>query len=153
MVKLNAPLDIYLLEEISPFNKPASKFKRLFNLVVDYCFVFVLLIVVFFVLILAGAEEWVPTREHSEELTRQVISVGALFIYYVITEYFWSGKSLGKFITRTKVIMQNGDSPNLKAVLYRAFTRFIPFEFLSLLVDNQTWHDRLSGTIVIEETN
>ena len=68
MVKLNAPLDTYLLEEIRPLNKPASKFKRLFNLVLDFCSVFLLLIVIFFILILVGAEEWVPTRESSDEL-------------------------------------------------------------------------------------
>lgn len=72
-------------------------------------------------------------------------------IYYTLFESI-SGKSLGKYITRTKVINLNGEKTVWTIILLRSVCRLIPFDQLSFLVSNEKgWHDKLSKTIVIEE--
>jgi len=69
--------------------------------------------------------------------------------YYSILEGT-TGRSLAKFITRTRVVDENGGKASFGRILLRSVTRFIPFEpfsFLGNLPDG--WHDRLSGTMVI----
>ncbi len=72
-----------------------------------------------------------------------------LAIYYIAFETLF-GKSPAKFITRTRVVMTNGRSPSLRAVLLRTGCRFIPFEAFSFLrVTPVGWHDQFSSTRVV----
>lgn len=68
--------------------------------------------------------------------------------YYVIMEHTF-GKTVGKFITRTKVVKEDGSSPNVVNLIGRNFARYIPFNGLSFLFADKGWHDSLSKTYVI----
>ena len=73
-------------------------------------------------------------------------------IYYVTFETL-TGRTLGKFITGTKVVDKNGEKPKFLTILIRTLCRFIPFEAFSFLGAGATgWHDQLSKTEVIENT-
>jgi len=76
-------------------------------------------------------------------------SYAALIIYYGLIESV-SGRSLGKFVTGTKVIMRDGSTPEAGAVFLRTICRLIPFEIISFLISPIGWHDSLSKTLVVD---
>jgi ABC-2 type transport system permease protein len=77
--------------------------------------------------------------------------IAIILVYYVIMESL-SGRTIGKFITRTVAVTEGGYAPSFGAVCLRTLCRFIPLEPLSIFFgkENLMWHDKLSGTEVIE---
>jgi len=73
-------------------------------------------------------------------------------IYYSLCEKYFNGYTLGKLITRTRAIRQDGDELTWKNAIHRSFSRFLPFEFLSGF-SNKPWHDSWTGTTVIKAGN
>jgi uncharacterized RDD family membrane protein YckC len=75
-----------------------------------------------------------------------------IVLYYFIFEYLYKGRTIGKIVTKTKVIDKEGNSPTSKQVLIRIFARFMPFEYFTILTreDNTALHDGASGTRVIK---
>ena len=71
------------------------------------------------------------------------------FVYYAGFEYQFS-KTPGKFITRTIVVKDDGQKPDLKTIIIRTFCRLIPFDQFSFLIGFEGWHDRFSETIVVK---
>ncbi|MBC8084009.1 MAG: RDD family protein [Hymenobacter sp.] len=113
--------------------------RRVCNWLIDSIGVLMLLAVL--VRLVSGPE--------ASRLQLRLSSMALLFVYYVVTEYFFQ-RSLGKFITRTAVVDEDDEKPDLGAVLLRTVCRFIPLEPLSLLFHGRlAWHDRLSGTKVV----
>ena len=82
--------------------------------------------------------------------------IGYLFLlssyigYYSIMEIKYQ-KTVGKFITKTKVVKINGDKPENRDILIRTFCRLIPFDRLSFIFSKKGFHDSLSDTIVIND--
>ena len=70
------------------------------------------------------------------------------FGYHFLFEYF-CGRSIGKFITKTKVVDINGDKPSTKALFIRNISRLIPLDNFSFLFGEDGWHDSISETQVI----
>jgi uncharacterized RDD family membrane protein YckC len=122
----------------------ASKGQRLLNLVIDYLAQRALALAVGWALALAG----VPLHLHV--LTFTISSVFAVWIgYYVACELLF-GCTLGKFVTRTRVVDESGNRPSFLQIVGRTFARLVPFEPFSCF-DNPPigWHDRWSGTRVV----
>lgn len=73
-------------------------------------------------------------------------------VLYAFCEYKWQ-KTPGKFLTKTLVIDEYGNKPNLRTIVLRSFIRFVPFEPFSCLSDSYSrgWHDRWSNTWVVDE--
>lgn len=72
-------------------------------------------------------------------------------IYFVTFEVL-TQKSLGKLITKTKVVLEDGSKPAAKDIFLRSLCRFIPFEAFSFLGDKgRGWHDSISDTYVVDE--
>lgn len=134
----------------------ASLLKRFLNLVIDYMailhfsiFVGVLLGAVF---VLIGKSEWATVFKNG--YVNLAISWGVIFFYYFIAECFLKGRTLGKFATRTRVRKISGGKPSMKNILIRSLIRLIPFEFITIFFEikkKESWHDRLSNTIVMED--
>ena len=79
-----------------------------------------------------------------------MITYGLMVLYYFIFEIL-SQKTLGKYVTNTKVVMYNGDVPTPKVVLIRTLCRLIPFDAFSFLgTKGKGWHDSISKTYVID---
>ncbi|MBO3099248.1 RDD family protein [Gelidibacter pelagius] len=76
-------------------------------------------------------------------------SIIIVFYYFIFESLTF--RSLGKYVTNTKVIMKNGDAPTPKDVLIRGLCRIIPFDGLSFLGTNgKGWHDAISKTYVVD---
>ena len=71
-------------------------------------------------------------------------------LYFLFFEVIWQ-RTLGKWITKTKVVRYDGTKPHFLQILGRSFARWIPFEPFSFLFSNNPvgWHDRLSKTLVV----
>ena len=79
------------------------------------------------------------------------VSLGALLVYYTIFEAATKGKTVGKMLTGTIAITQDGTPFTFKHALLRTLCRFIPFEVLSAL-GYMPWHDSITKTVVVRKT-
>jgi len=64
-------------------------------------------------------------------------------------EYFTKGRSIGKYITKTKVVSVDGTAPTQKDFFIRNISRLVPFDGLSFLKQDGGWHDLWSDTRVV----
>jgi uncharacterized RDD family membrane protein YckC len=71
-------------------------------------------------------------------------------LYYFFMELLFQ-RTLGKLVTGTMVISNDGGRPSMGQILGRSFARFIPFEWFSFFGGDppRGWHDSLSGTRVV----
>lgn len=72
------------------------------------------------------------------------------FTYYTFMESKYQ-KTMGKFITKTKVLNLNGSRPTSADIARRTLCRLIPFDRLSFLFTPNGLHDKLSDTRVIRD--
>ncbi|MFD1603709.1 RDD family protein [Flavobacterium artemisiae] len=79
-----------------------------------------------------------------------LIGIFLTIIYYFAMEAL-SGRSLGKFVTGTIVVDENGLKPTPKKILIRTLCRFIPFEAFTFLNSARGWHDSISDTYVVNK--
>ncbi|MDR5591011.1 RDD family protein [Christiangramia sp. SM2212] len=84
------------------------------------------------------------------EIAGLILIIASFFTYYILMEVLFQ-KTLGKFITRTKVVTTNGNKPSELDIVTRTFCRLIPFDRISYLFTRNGFHDRLSNTKVIKD--
>lgn len=70
-------------------------------------------------------------------------------IYYTLSEKLFKGYTLGKLVTGTRAIRQDGKELTFKDALLRSLSRCVPFEILSGF-STLTWHDSWTDTMVIK---
>lgn len=88
--------------------------------------------------------------EEDNKLIDYALGFIAGMLYFTCFEYY-SGRTIAKYITKTKVVTENGEKPKLKTVLIRSACRFIPFEQLSFFSSTKSGlHDVLSKTMVVD---
>lgn len=123
----------------------ASQGQRFGNLMLDYFFLFIFSIFFGTALALAGLGEMLQNT--NEYLLWVVISC----LYYIPQEAI-SGRTLGKLITGTKAVSEDGSELSLGQVAGRTLCRFIPFEAFSFFGGNgrpRGWHDTIPKTKVV----
>lgn len=74
------------------------------------------------------------------------------FLYYIYLEYNYQ-TTLGKHLTKTKVVMADGQKPELNDIIIRTLCRLIPFDRFSFIFTSNGFHDYLSKTTVIKNKN
>lgn len=132
----------------------ASKGTRFANFIIDYIAIIILSFVVG--VIIGIISELVGSYALLDLLDSNIIleyAFGLLLwlMYYIPFEVFTKGRTIGKFITKTKVVTPQGLEPNFESVLVRTLCRFIPFEQFSFLgEDGKGWHDSISKTYVVD---
>ena len=70
-------------------------------------------------------------------------------VYYTICEKLFKGYTLGKIITGTRAIRQDGGELTFRNALLRSLSRCVPFEIFSGF-STLTWHDSWTDTMVIK---
>ena len=83
-------------------------------------------------------------------LTAYLIAIVNHLFYYTICEKAFRGYTLGKLLTRTRVIREDGGELTLTDALLRSLCRLVPFEALSIWFGNGPWHDTWTKTKVIQ---
>lgn len=134
--------------------KTISQGPRIGHFTID----FVLLQLIFYSTNLLLAAFYYPDEDHVIIQSFSLILVGNMLnliiypLYYIFFEYYWQ-KTPGKFITKTTIIDEYGNKPDLKAIILRTFIRLVPFEPFSCFDDKHSygWHDKWSKTWVVNE--
>ncbi|TMI96647.1 MAG: RDD family protein [Bacteroidetes bacterium] len=78
-----------------------------------------------------------------------IIALINYLVYYTICERAFKGYTLGKLITGTRVIRDDGGELTLKDALLRTLSRLVPFEAFSAF-GGHPWHDLWTKTSVIK---
>jgi uncharacterized RDD family membrane protein YckC len=134
-----------LITEFDPRDYMASAGKRFANYLLDTVIFYVLAVILIVVIAVFGV------NIAEEEVLLQVISILLYFLYFLIFETAL-GKTPAKFITRTRVVNDEGNLPNPYLIAGRSLSRFVPFDVFSFLGNYaRGWHDRWSNTWVIDE--
>lgn len=76
--------------------------------------------------------------------------IAILFAYYTLFEYFAKGRTLGKLVTGTLAVREDGSALTFKDAFLRTLYRFIPFEAFSAF-GYRPWHDSIANTLVIKK--
>ena len=125
----------------------ASKQKRFLTFLIDYIMRFVIIFVIGVILGLAvyftNDIDYLSWLDNLYELL-------LVALYYIFMESI-TGRTIGKYIMGTKVLMRDGTKPEADKILLRTLCRFIPFEPFSFFGDDSKgWHDTLTDTVVVD---
>lgn len=139
--------------------EPASVGARFWNFVIDYIVFYVLYIIMMgsygLYLALSNNVEAINNLQETETLTGNTFTDALLgmAIYVAIMtliEGVSKGRSIGKLITKTKVVKnEDASSITFKEAFLRSLCRIVPFEVLSGF-GGYPWHDRWTNTAVIK---
>ena len=120
---------------------------RFVNFLIDFIVWLILAVIVSFIIGIFVQ----PTDQGILTLFGYVLIFATLIAYYAIMEIRFQ-KTVGKFITKTKVVKMNGEKPTNGDIITRTFCRLIPFDRISFLFVKNGIHDFLSKTKVVKDT-
>jgi uncharacterized RDD family membrane protein YckC len=91
-------------------------------------------------------------RGSAYEMLFQIIALLFFVFLMFVQEAVFKGKTIGKFITKTRAINEDGSRMSATVTLGRAFCRAVPFEpFSAFGSPPNPWHDKWTKTMVIDE--
>ncbi|MCH5714879.1 RDD family protein [Niabella hibiscisoli] len=126
---------------------PASTGKRFINYVIDFAAFYALCYVSG--ILLAILAPGLFTSENQTTFVSYLVAIVLILAYYTVLEGS-TGKSLGKMLTGTKVVTEEGHKITYRDAFLRALSRLVPFEALSIFLGSGMWHDRWTQTRVVE---
>lgn len=130
----------------------ASRGQRFIHYLIDTLACYAIMFAAMLVYVGIGGEAVVTAMQEPNPLCNVLISVTMILVYYVPMEGMF-GVTLGKLVTGTRVVDEQGRPPSWGQVFGRTFARLIPFEAFSLLFSRDDrvsgWHDRLPKTLVV----
>jgi len=147
-----------LLDELAGYHEmiPATLGQRFLNYLIDNIFMrYVLTYITGYVIgIFIANMNAAPNSFDSPDywtlvLIGYAVTILNYLLYYTICEVAFKGYTLGKLITGTKAVTEEGQPLTFKTALLRSLVRLIPFEPFSAF-GRQPWHDSLTNTKVIK---
>src|SRR5688500_6606630 len=150
-METNEPLLSDLEQGIA--HEPAGTGVRFANYIIDLIGFYVLVFVVFFVIGLVQLQ----TEGYYEDETLTgsqfgdfLVSYLLYLLYYAVFEGATKGRSLGKLITGTVAIQEDGSPITWNKAMTRSLSRLVPFEPFSAL-GGAPWHDSWTQTMVVKK--
>jgi len=129
----------------------AGRELRILNFIFDYMavtFVFMILVIPMPLIAKSLSLEFTPFFVKFGVVALYILLYWA---YYFLMEHYMQGKTLGKMLTKTRVVTAEGTQPDFWSIFVRTLARGIPFEFLTYLVTLTGVHDKMSGTFVVKD--
>lgn len=123
----------------------ASRWRRLTNFVIDFGGFLVLFEVVGIIFSLLNASIFYNLISGVGDYVFEL----AVFVLYYLPSEFLTGRTLGKLVTRTRVISASGGRPTFGQVLGRTLLRLVPLEVFTFFARGPGLHDRTSNTRVV----
>lgn len=120
------------------------------DLIVQYLIIFVLGFIFTILSLLTGYTgimDWIGSMG---DLEGYVVFFFVVILYYTLFESLCS-RTIGKYITKTIVVNEDGSKPDSQIILKRTLCRLIPFDGLSFLGSGRGWHDSISDTYVVDK--
>lgn len=132
----------------------ASLSQRFLNLIIDTVMQLLLFFVVLMFMVANaqanGDVTFISNLEKNTILQYTITTVISL-VYYNFFEIV-TARTVGKYLTQTIVVDENGEKPNHETILIRSLCRLIPFNALSFLgISGRGWHDTISKTYVVNK--
>ncbi|WP_170172644.1 RDD family protein [Hymenobacter rigui] len=124
----------------------AGQGRRLVNLLIDYLAIFAMIFGLGIVLAAIGQESLIDSLDN--DFVGRLLFIAFAAAYYLIMEGLF-GRTLGKMLTGTRVVTDEGLQPSFGDILKRTAWRIVPFDGLSFLGDAYGWHDSRSNTMVV----
>ncbi|CAL1520229.1 RDD family protein [Chitinophaga sp. MM2321] len=132
------------LKEAHTF-EPATRWHRFANFVIDYIVVLgILLVLIVAFYTLSDATEELGTLE------LQILFAVLFVVYYGLMEGYVNGRTVGKMITKTRVVRHDEQPMSVSKALLRGVTRLVPFEPLTGF-GSAPLHDKWTDTYVIKD--
>ena len=124
-----------------------GKGTRFLNLIIDYIGMFMLSIILVISIGIIFGQEGIAKIETLNDYISGII---LMLIYYLPLESI-TDRTLGKLITGTKIVTEQGTKPTFKQVLGRTLARLVPFEWFSFLdKESRGWHDTWPKVYVVK---
>lgn len=136
----------------------ASVGQRFLNNLIDSIIWYVIFLALFFILGLVqrmtGADIMSIFADEYMEPTAwmYVVMMASWLGMYVIFEGMAKGRTIGKMITGTRAVSEDGSMLGIGKASIRTLCRLIPFDALSAL-GGHPWHDSVSKTMVVKTRN
>jgi hypothetical protein len=155
-------LDFNFIEETSVYlanefekesaikNSQVGQASRLLHLVVD-TFVHYSITILLYIL----AIQFFPSYSRDVDFI-QFMAIFLFFVaffgYYTLMEYLFQ-KTVGKFLTKTKVVTKEGEKPGFSHIFIRTVLRLVPFDNVTFMTGTNGFHDVYSKTMVVKDLN
>ena len=127
--------------------QPASNNKRFLNFVIDTIIIYIL---IFAYQVITMQDTIDEVGSFAGNIASIFINMGIQVLYFFLMENAY-GKTIGKYLTRTKVLNMDGSTATSGTIFKRSLCRLIPFDAFSFL-GSRGWHDSIPDVIVIDET-
>jgi uncharacterized RDD family membrane protein YckC len=133
----------------------ASKGQRFLNYFLDRIIIYSIIFGLSFIIALTatffeatGFIEWLENLNTFEEYLIYFI---IMIPYFTLMESIFS-RTIGKIITKTMVVLEDGSKPESGIIFRRTLCRIIPFDNFSFLGNSSRgWHDSITDTYVVRK--
>jgi uncharacterized RDD family membrane protein YckC len=126
--------------------QPATHGQRLANWIIDVICVYIL---IFSEGVVAGLFKSLLDIDFTDWLG--LATLLTYVAYWTLLEWRL-GKTVGKMVTKTRVIDEDGQLPSFWQAFGRFLGRLIPFDAISVLGSSvRAWHDRVAETWVVQD--
>jgi len=128
--------------------------KRFGNYIIDRVFLYILWQIFFRTI---GRKFVLLMVSETDTLTTIYVKIYCMVLvldlfFYTAVEFLGRGKTLGKLITGTRAVNEDGTYITFRTALLRSLSRIVPFEPFSAFGDPAyPWHDRWTRTYVIDD--
>ena len=127
--------------------KPVHSIIRLIHFVIDTVFWLTLYLSVAYLL----DQYIVRFNSYIVNYTYSIVLALILYLaYYCLLEFYFQ-RTIGKFLTRTKVVHSNEGEITFSTILKRTMARLIPIDIFYYLFSRKGLHDILSNTRVVKK--
>lgn len=133
----------------------ASDRDRFFNCIIDFFFILVMIFIFTLLVVITGNTFQWDVYSNWVEIMIKLGMFGTYLSFAIFYYLFFEGlfgRTIGKIITGSIVVNENGLKPSFSIICIRTLCRLIPFDALSFLGKSEKiWHDSLSKTFVVEK--
>jgi uncharacterized RDD family membrane protein YckC len=139
-----------IFDDFTPQLTQASSGKRLANYLIDLVSFYVFMYLFSYVLVNLSYDLAVIIYGDGHEIAGRLIVLVFYGMYMGLIEAVFKGRSIGKLITGTIAVNQDGSRINGQTALLRGLSRAVPFNALSALGSPcYPWHDKWNKTYVV----
>lgn len=143
-----------VFDDVAVVLEHANTGRRFANLLIDMVFAYLVVfgIVLVAVILIPGLGDYINENDDtvSFSLMDRLLTIVVVLLTYTVMEGATKGHTLGKLLTGTVAVREDGSPITWKDALIRSLIRLVPFEMLSGL-SGYPWHDKWSKTCVVRK--
>jgi uncharacterized RDD family membrane protein YckC len=141
-----------LLADVSTQYIRASTGKRIANYLIDIVAFYIVIFILFVIWGFIDADAVSAFLDDNDSgIGMRIVGILLYALFMGLQETIFKGRSIGKFITNTKAIRDDGSPISASVAFARGFSRAVPFVIFSAFGNPcSPWQDRWTNTIVAD---